>query len=100
MGKPLYTGNMDVVIEFNPAAFKHGVSEADIRMAFDTAKYDGFLDKDDPDAENKHLLIGFDRKASLIEVLYNVIADDKIRVFHAMKCRSAFIGLLEREEKK
>jgi hypothetical protein len=29
---------MDVAIEFNPAAFKHGVSEADIKMAFDTVK--------------------------------------------------------------
>jgi uncharacterized DUF497 family protein len=89
---------MDIV--FNPAAFKHGVGEADIRMAFDTVKYDAFLDEDDPHAENKHLLIGFDRKANLIEVLYNVIGDDRIRVFHAMKCRSAFIGLLEHEEKK
>jgi hypothetical protein len=43
MGKPLYTGNMDLVIEFNPAAFKHGMSEADIRKAFDTARYDGLL---------------------------------------------------------
>jgi hypothetical protein len=30
-----YTGNMDLAIEFNPAAFKHSVSEADIRMAAD-----------------------------------------------------------------
>jgi hypothetical protein len=60
---------MDIAIEFNPAAFKHGVSETDINMALDTAKYDGFLDEDEPDAENKHLLIGFDRKANLIEVL-------------------------------
>ena len=86
---------MDVVIECNPAAFKHGVSEADIRLAFDTAAYDGFLDEDDPDAEGKHLVIGFDRKANLIEVFYNVIADGRLRVFHAMKCRSAFIRLLE-----
>jgi hypothetical protein len=28
---------MDFVIEFNFDAFKHGVSEADIRRAFDTA---------------------------------------------------------------
>jgi hypothetical protein len=34
---------MDFAIDFNPAAFKHGVSEADIKMAFDSAKYDGFL---------------------------------------------------------
>ena len=85
---------MDIAIDFNPAAFKHGVSEADIKMAFDTARYDGFLDEDDPDAEDKHLLIGFDRKANLIEVLYNVIADGRIRVFHAMKCRSSFLQML------
>jgi uncharacterized DUF497 family protein len=85
---------MDIAIEFNSVAFKHGVSEADIKMAFDTAKYDGFLERDDPDAEDKYLLIGFNRKANLIEVLYNVIADGRIRVFHAMKCRSAFIRLL------
>jgi hypothetical protein len=44
-----YTGNMDIAIEFNPAAFKHGLSEADIRMAFDTTKYDGLLDENDED---------------------------------------------------
>ena len=93
-----YTENMDIAIEFNPAAFKHGVSEADIRLVFDTTKYDGFLDEDDPDAEDKHLVIGFDRNANLIEVLYNVIADGRLRVFHAMKCRPAFIGLLERRK--
>jgi uncharacterized DUF497 family protein len=76
------------------------VNEADIRMAFDTVKYDGIIDEDDPDAENKHLIIGFDRKANLIEVLYNVISDDTIRVFHAMKCRSAFIRLLEGRKEK
>ena len=30
---------MDFTIEFCPAAFKHGVSEADIKMVFDNAKY-------------------------------------------------------------
>jgi len=85
---------MDIAIDFNSAAFKHGASETDIKMAFDTAKYDGFLDEEDPDAEGKHLLIGFDCNANLIEVLYNVIADGRIRVFHAMKCRSSFFRLL------
>ena len=90
---------MDIAIQFSPAAFKHGFSEEDIKMAFDTVKYDGFLDPDDPDAENKHLLIGFDCKANLIEILYNVIADGGIKVFHAMKCRSAFIRLIGQREK-
>ncbi|MDR1894270.1 MAG: hypothetical protein LBQ61_06205 [Spirochaetales bacterium] len=89
---------MDVDIEFSPAAFKHGVSEANIRLVFDTAKYDGSIDEDDPDAEDKHLVIGFDRNANLIEVLYNVIANGRLRVFHAMKCRSAYIELLERRK--
>ena len=85
---------MDLAIEFNNAAFKHGVSETDIKMAFDNVKYDGFVDDNDPNAENKHLLIGFDRKANLIEVFYNVIADGRIRIFHAMKCRPMYIRLL------
>ena len=29
-------GDMGIAIEFNPAAFNHGVSEADIYRAFDT----------------------------------------------------------------
>ena len=91
---------MDFTIDFNPTAFKHGVSEIDIKMAFDNAKYDGFVDEDDPDAENKHLLIGFDRKANLIEVFYNVIADGRIRVFHAMKCRPVYVQLIRNRRGK
>ena len=91
---------MDFIIDFNPAAFKHGVNEADIRMAFDNVKYDGFVDEEDPDAENKHLLIGFDCKANLIEVFYNVIADGRVRVFHAMKCRPVYIRLLTNRSKR
>jgi uncharacterized DUF497 family protein len=85
---------MDFAIDFNKAAFGHGVSKEDILMAFDNVEYDAVLEEDDPDAEDKHLLIGFDRKANLLEVLYNVIDDDRIRVFHAMRCRSQFIPLL------
>ena len=47
---------MNFAIEFNPAAFEHGVSEADIRRAFDMAVYDGLLDEpDDIDARDKYL---------------------------------------------
>jgi hypothetical protein len=38
-----------------PSAFKHGVSEADIRWAFTTARYDLPVEDD----EDKRLLIGF-----------------------------------------
>ena len=42
---------MYISIEFNPAAFKHGVSETDIRLAILNALYDDALD----DTDNKHL---------------------------------------------
>jgi len=64
---------VDFVIEFNPDAFKHGITEADIRRAFDTAVYDGLLDEADDDARDKYLLIN---------------------VFHAMPCRSIYNHLL------
>jgi hypothetical protein len=57
-------------IEFNPAAFRHGVDE------------------------NKYLVIGFDPAGKLLEVMYNVVDDQTINVFHAMKCRKAFYPLL------
>jgi len=81
-------------ISFVPSAFDHNVSEEDIKMAFDKCQYDGFVDEDDPDADNKNLLVGFDRQAKLLEVFYNVLEDGSIKVFHAMKCRSQFIRLL------
>jgi len=40
---------MDVDIKFCQSAFKHGINEADIRWAIDTAKYDGCLEDDDED---------------------------------------------------
>ena len=87
---------MDVDIRFSKSAFKHKVNEADIRWAIDTAKYDGTLE-DDEDAENKRLLIGFDRNANPLEIFYNVLDRDTVRVFHAMKCRNAFKRLLKNE---
>ena len=49
---------MAVKIEFNPSAFKHGISEADIRRAFDRFIYEDPLE----DYDNKFLLLGFDTK--------------------------------------
>ena len=89
---------MDFLIEFNLDAFKHGVDEANIRRAFDMVVYDGLLDESDDDARDKYLLIGFDCKANPIEILYNVIGDYHINVFHAMPCRSIYHHLLKPEE--
>jgi hypothetical protein len=92
-------GEMDFIIEFNPAAFNHGVSEADIYRAFDTAIYDGLLDEpDDDDALNKYLLIGFGLNANPLEILYNFLNEYCINVFHAMPCRNIYHHLLKQKE--
>ena len=85
---------MDVDIKFCQSAFKHGLSEADIRWAIDTVKYDGYLENDE-DAENKRLLIGFDQNANPIEIYYNIIDQNTVRVFHAMRCQNIHKYLLE-----
>jgi len=90
---------MNINIEFNSSAFKHGVSEADIRWAFDTAKYDGWFNKGYEQDKDKYLLIGFDRSGNPLEILYNLIDDYSINVFHAMKCRNIYYHLIQNEEK-
>ena len=85
---------MNIIIEFNPAAFKHKASEADIRRAFDTAIYDGLLNEGTGPDKDKYLLIGFDTKGNPLEILYNQIDDKTINVFHAMECRSIYHHLL------
>jgi hypothetical protein len=88
---------MDLAIEFNPSAFKHGVSKADIRWAFDTASYDGWFNEGEGEVKDKYLLIGFDRNGSPLEVLYNVIDEKTVNVFHAMKCRNIYYHLMQRK---
>jgi len=86
---------VNIIIEFNPSAFKHDVSEADIRRAFDTAEYDGWFNEGKGQDKDKYLLIGFDSKGNPLEVLYNIIDDNTINVFYAMKCRDIFHHLLQ-----
>jgi hypothetical protein len=82
---------MDEYIEFNPAAFRHGVTAADIRHAGEVFLYE------EPMAGevNKHLLIGFDTRGNLIEVMYNRIDMDTVNVFHAMPCRKATLAKMQ-----
>jgi hypothetical protein len=91
-----YSLFMDVDIRFSESTFKHGVTTADIRWAFDNVLYDEqFCDGDgNTDIGSKHLLIGFDRNANHLEIMYNVIDEDTLRVFHAMPCRSIFLPLI------
>jgi hypothetical protein len=77
---------MELEIEFNQSAFKHGVSKADIRWAFKT-----FIFEEGVNGEtNKYLLIGFDRAGNPLEILFNLIDAETVNVFHAMKCRKAW----------
>ena len=77
---------MSANIVLNPAAFKHDVTEADIRRAIDMYIYEDPLE----DYENKYLLLGYDTKGILLEIMYNIIAGEHINVFHAMPGRSVF----------
>jgi len=84
--------NEKVTIKFSQSAFKHNFTKEDILKAFINVVYDDILDE----FENKHLLIGFDGKGRLLEISYNNISDDTIRVFHAMKCRNSFVNLVKK----
>jgi hypothetical protein len=79
-----------MVLVFNPAAFKHGVTEQDIQTAMMTALVDEIIEGFD----NKFLIIGFDMNSNLIEVMYNLIDENTANVFHAMKCRREFFQKL------
>ena len=73
-------------IIFRPSAFKHGIKEADIRWAINTHLCDVLMDE----YEDKYAVIGFDTSGNLIEIMYNLINDQMITVFHAMRCRDSF----------
>jgi hypothetical protein len=79
---------------FRQTAFKHNVSEADIRHAFKTCVYTGQFEE----RENVYLLIGFNMNANPIEILYNNVDDKTVNVFHAMPCQKRFLSLVKEGE--
>ena len=81
---------MEEVLIFKPSAFKHGITEEDINNAFKRRVFDHVM----PGEEHKNLLLGLACDGSLLEIIYNVIDDEIINVFHAMKCRKAYHVLL------
>jgi hypothetical protein len=78
---------MAMGITYNQSAFKHGLTGADIEWAFLHPIRNGLLE----DYENKYLLVGFDIRGNPIEVMYNRIDNERVNVFHAMKCRKSFL---------
>ncbi|GMO43617.1 MAG: hypothetical protein Pg6C_05340 [Treponemataceae bacterium] len=82
---------MDVIVEFTESAFRHGISEADIRHALKTRIYAAMMQE----FPEKYGVIGFDRAGNPLEVMYNPVDDDHILIFHAMKLRESFKRQLE-----
>jgi len=70
-------------ILFEDVAFKHGYTQKDIERAIETQIYDGLLQGED----DVFAIIVFDTSANPIEVFYNIIDDETIKVFHAMYLR-------------
>ena len=83
---------MGMEIVFVPSAFKHTVSEENIRWVLLNHLADGIIEEDN---ETKYLSIGFDKSGNLLEVMYNYVDEQTIKVFHAMRCRKHFYDKLE-----
>ena len=81
-------------IVFVPSAFRHDISEENIRWVLLNHLVDGIIEEDD---ETKYLSIGFDKTGNLLEVMYNLIDEQKIKVFHAMKCQRHYYRNLEEQ---
>ena len=83
-------GGFVVSVEILPSATKHGQSRDDILYALERSIYDETLETD----PNKTLSIGYDGNAKLLEVIFHVLSDEHIVVFHAMPCRKHYIERL------
>jgi len=77
---------MEPKIIYVPSAFKHGFSEADIRRALNTSIREYLIDE----YEDKYAIIGFDTRGNTLEIIFNLIDDQTIKVYHAMRCRKSF----------
>ncbi|MCL2844730.1 MAG: hypothetical protein FWE23_04670 [Chitinivibrionia bacterium] len=75
------------LIDFTKSAFKHGIKEDDILHALSSRIFSDIYE----DYPEKFLVIGFDGSGNLLEIMYNVEKYEKIKVFHAMKCRKKYI---------
>jgi len=78
-------------VVFVKSAFKHGCTQADIERAIETQVYEGPLEGED----DIYAIVGFDTVANPIEIFYNIIDDETIKVFHAMGCRDKVSGQID-----
>jgi hypothetical protein len=87
----------DIEVIFKQSAFDHNLTSGDILKALVEYQFYGIMEDEQGDLE-KWLVLGFDLKGNMIEVMYNETGAKQITVFHAMKCRSVFYRLLENQE--
>jgi hypothetical protein len=85
---------MEEKIQLVQSAFKHGYTKDDIKKAIETRIYEDILKGED----DIYVIIGFDTVANPIEVFYNIIDDDTIKVFHVMALRDKIAVQMEEEE--
>jgi hypothetical protein len=90
MVKPQEEPKADKII-FVPSAFKHKLTQADIETGIETKIYEGSL-KGEPGV---YAYIGFNTTANPIEVFYNIIDSETIKVFHAMPLRPEILKQIE-----
>ena len=66
--------------------YKHGIEKSEILHAFNSDIYNETLEN----FLNKTLVIGYDSKLRLIEIVCDIISDEHVIIFHAMECRRVY----------
>lgn len=80
------------VLRIHDSALKHGYTREDISHAYDMYLYEGPLPEDtDPP---KLLVIGPDHAANLLELIGGEFENGEVWIWHAMRCRAAYLSLL------
>ena len=80
-------------ILYAKSAFKHGYTQDDIERAIETKIYEDTLKGED----DVYVIIGFDIVANPIEVFYNIIDNETIKIFHAMELRDKIAAQMSEE---
>jgi len=75
------------------SAFKHGYTQEDIERAIETKIYEDTLKGED----DIYVIIGFDTVANPMEIFYNIIDGETIKVFHAMELRDKIAAQMDEE---
>ena len=80
------------MLRVHKSALKHDCTIEDVSHAVDMALYENVLDEEnDPP---KLLIIGPDGAGNLLELIGGELADDVLLIWHADRCRQAYLDLL------